>query len=385
MLSPFGVVLEERFGLDWLFWTRGPLEPPADVAVISLDRASGQRLGLLPRLREWPRRVHAELIDRLVEADAAAIVFDLRLDQPRDPADDAVLAGAIARAGNVLLFEFVDRQNQPIPAAGAELAGVITTEQVHPPIAQFAEAAAGLAPYPLPKVPARVSQFWAFRPEGEPTLPVVALQLHAASVRDHWRALLHEAGYAPAAGSPADRARASRADALRHEVMDLRRALRAKPALGERLAARLADAAVAPQERRLLAALLDAYRGPDSRYLNFYGAAGRVPTVPLHVVLDGAAAGAAPDLAGRVVFVGQSELMNLHDDGFVTAFSREDGVDLSGVEIAATAFANLLNGSLLEPAAPETSLLLLVAFGLTIGAIAGAFHAPVAVPATLVL
>src|SRR5690606_36010024 len=77
--------------------------------------------------------------------------------------------------------------------------------------------------------------------------------------------------------------------------------------------------------------------------------------------------------------------MNLHDDGFVTAFSRQDGVDLSGVEIAATAFANLLNGSLLEPAAPGPSLLLLVAFGLTIGAIAGAFHAPVAVPATLVL
>ena len=67
---------------------------------------------------------------------------------------------------------------------------------------------------------------------------------------------------------------------------------------------------------------------------------------------------AAGGLAGRVVFVGQSELINLHEDGFVTVFSRADGVDLSGVEIAATAFANLLDGRLLEPAGPGLSLAL---------------------------
>jgi adenylate cyclase len=105
-------------------------------------------------------------------------------------------------------------------------------------------------------------------------------------------------------------------------------------------------------------------------------------------VLDRAAGSGAepwPRFAGRVVFVGQSELMNLHDDGFVTAFSRPDGVDLSGVEIAATAFANLLNGRLLEPAGPGLTFALLVVLGLVIGGVGGAFHAPVAVPATLLL
>jgi adenylate cyclase len=387
MFSPWGMALEERFGLSWLFWTRGPLEPPSDVVVVSLDGVSGERLGLAGRLREWPRRLYGELIERLVAADAAVIVFDLRLDQPRDPADDAALAQTIRDAGRVVLFEYLELKNRPMPRRGEALAGVFTSEQVHSPIAPFAEAAAGLGPFPLPKVPARVSQFWAFRPGGEPTLPVVALQFHAASVERDWQALLHEAGYPEAARLPSA-ARLSDPNALRGYMMDLRKAFGADLGFGARIAARLVDVAAEAPGRRLLAALLDAYQGPESRYLNFYGAAGRVPTIPLHAVLDGAAEPGSepwPRFAGRVVFVGQSELMNLHDDGFVTAFTRPDGIDLSGVEIAATAFANLLEGRLLEPAAPALILTMLVAFGLAIGGLGGAFHAPIAVPATLLL
>jgi adenylate cyclase len=388
MLSPLGMAVEERFGLSWLFWARGPLEPPSDVVVVSLDGASGERLGLASRLREWPRRLYAELIERLVAADAAVIVFDLRLDQPRDPAEDAALAQAIRAAGRVVLFEYLKLKNRPMPGRGEALAGVFTTEQVQPPIAPFAEAAAGLGPFPLPKVPSRVSQFWAFRPGGEPTLPVVALQLHAASVHRDWRTMLHEAGHPDADRTRSDFVRPTDPNALRLYMMDVRKSFRTDPGLGAAIAERLADGSAAAEGRRLLAALLDAYQGPDSRYLNFYGPAGRVPTIPLHAVLDRAAGPGSepwPEFAGRVVFVGQSELMNLHDDGFVTAFSRADGVDLSGVEIAATALANLLDGSLLKPFGPGLSLTLLVAFGLAIGGIGGAFHAPIAVPATLLL
>jgi adenylate cyclase len=386
MFSPLGMGLEERFGLSWLFWTRGPLEPPSDVVVVSLDGVSGERLGLAARLREWPRRLYAELIERLVAADAAVIVFDLRLDQPRDPANDAALAQAIRDAGRVVLFEHLELKNRPLAGRGTALAGVFTTEQVHPPIAPLAEAAAGLGPFPLPKVPARVSQFWAFRPGDEPTLPVVALQRYATPVEEDWRVLLHAAGY-PEADRLPSAARLRDPHALRRYMMDLRKAFGADPGLGATMAEPLVDGAKAPG-RRLLAALVDAYRGADSRYLNFYGAAGRVPTVPLHAVLDPAAAPGSepwPGFAGRAVFIGQSELMNLHDDGFVTAFSRADGIDLSGVEIAATAFANLVDGSLLEPAGPALTLALLLAFGFAIGGIGGALHGPIAVPATLLL
>jgi adenylate cyclase len=169
-------------------------------------------------------------------------------------------------------------------------------------------------------------------------------------------------------------------------MISIRKAFRVDPHLGERMAGQ--SAATETGSPRLLAALLDAYQGPDSRYLNFYGSAGRVPTIPLHAVLDrdqGVGSEQAVPLAGRVVLVGQSDLLNLHDDGFVTAFSRADGVDLSGVEIAATALANLLDGRLIEPAGLALSLALLAAFGLAIGATAGAFNAPLAVPAALLL
>jgi adenylate cyclase len=388
MLSPFGSALEERFGLGWLFWTRGPLEPPADVAVVSLGSDSAERLGLPARLREWPRGVYADLIERLVEVDSALIVFDLRLDEARDAEDDAALAQAIADAGRVVLFEYLERRHRPMPDGRDGVAGVFTTEQRHPPLAEFEQAAVGLGSFPLPKVPARVSQFWAFVAGGGPTLPIVALQCYAATVDEDWRALLRQAGLPDADGLPSDLAGLGDAGSLSRYMIALRKAFRADPELAQKMSAQLATTAHEAGRRRLLAALLDAYEGPDSRYLNFYGSAGRVPTVPLHAVLDqGRGAGSARpvQLAGRVVFVGQSDLLNPHNDGFITAFSRDDGVDLSGVEIAATAFANLLEGRLIEPVAPVLALALLAAFGLAVGAIGGALHGPIAVPASLVL
>jgi adenylate cyclase len=388
VLSPVGMALEERFGLSWLFWTRGPVSPPADVAVVSLGGDSAERLGLPQKLREWPRRVYAQLIERLVEADAAVIVFDLRLDEARDAADDAALARAIADARRVVLFEHLDRRQRTLPGDEDEAAGAFTTVQLQPPLAEFARAAVGIGPFPLPKVPARVSEFWAFGPGGEATLPTVALQRYAAPIGEDWQALLRQAGLPETDQLPFDLARLTDAGASTRYVIALRKAFRADPELGQRMAKRLATTTGETGTSRLLAALLDAYRGPDSRYLNFYGSAGRVPTIPLHAVLDreaGVGYGPPVEFAGRVVFVGQSELLNLHDDGFVTAFSRADGVDLSGVEIAATAVANLLEGRLIEPAGPGLNLALLGAFGLAIGAIGGALHAPMAVAATLLL
>ena len=92
VLSPAGMALEERFGLSWLFWTRGPVSPPADVAVVSLGNDSAERLDLPQRLREWPRRIYAQLIRRLVDAGAAVIVFDLRLDELLPQADVFITA-----------------------------------------------------------------------------------------------------------------------------------------------------------------------------------------------------------------------------------------------------------------------------------------------------
>lgn len=382
--SPIGLALEERFGLSWLFWTRGPAAPPADVAVVSLDRRSAEELGLPDKIRNWPRRVLARLIDRLVELDASVMVFDLILDQPREPEDDGALAAAIDAAGRVVLFEYLDRTVRPIDDGSGAAAGVLSREQLRPPLPAFVEAAAGVGPFPLPKVPARVSQFWAFGAnlDDRPSLPVVALQRRAEGAYPAWLGLLHEAGMAgvdtlPAEGAPRG------ATALLDLMVRVRAAFLADPGLAQRAATQLRTARASPVDQRQLRALIEVYGGPDSHYLNFYGPAGSVPTVPLSEVLEGGEA--AAKLAGRVVLVGLSDLNNPHEDDFQTVFSRADGVDVAGVEIAATALANLLDDRLLEPAGPGTAVALVGLFGLALGLIAGLMPAPIAIPSALLL
>ena len=85
------------------------------------------------------------------------------------------------------------------------------------------------------------------------------------------------------------------------------------------------------------------------------------------------------------MFVGQSDLHNPHDDDFPTVFSRADGVELAGVEIAATALANLLEDRLVAPASAGAALLWVALFGGAIGLIARRLPAAVAIPTALAL
>ena len=377
--SPWGPNLEERFGLSWLFLARGQVSAPANAAVISLDRTSAEELGLPVKPRDWPRAIFARLIDRLVELKASVVVFDLILDRPRDPAGNAALAAAIAAAKRVILFEFLDGNNRPI-GSGA-LGPLLNREQLRGPLPAFVGGAVGSASFPLPKMP---TQFWAFRgdlDEADPSLPVVALQRYALSVYPQWRALLGEAGV-PADALPTDASAVQGAARLGQLIRVVREVFQADPALAERASALLEKTSLADAEQRLLHALIALYRGPDSRHLNFYGPPGSVLTLPIYQVLDNSTA-EAQALAGRVVFVGLSDLNNPHEDDFPTVFSRADGVDIAGVEIAATAFANLLDDRLVKPAALWTELAWLGLFGCAIGLIARLLPAAVAVPAAL--
>ena len=56
-------------------WTRPPSE---DVVIIAIDDASLASIGRWP----WSRRIHAALLDRAREVDAAAVVIDILLDAP---------------------------------------------------------------------------------------------------------------------------------------------------------------------------------------------------------------------------------------------------------------------------------------------------------------
>ena len=94
----------------------------------------------------------------------------------------------------------------------------------------------------------------------------------------------------------------------------------------------------------------------------------------------------ATDLKGKVVFVGLSDLYDPgQPDRFYTVFTNDDGVDLSGVEIAATAFANMLTDRSLRQVGPLATATILLLIGLVLGAGIYLLSASIAVPLALLL
>jgi adenylate cyclase len=327
-LAPWGFALEESLGLDNLFRLRGERPAPPDVAIVAIDREAAAELGLPNRPEQWPRRYHAQLLDALSRQGAAVVVFDLLFATARGD-DDALFAQSLARANNVVLFERLE--------GGAVGAGRAWLETRLPPLPLFAGAARGLAPFPLPKIPTQVRAYWTFKPgAGDvPTIPLVALHLTA---QQRWPEAFPSG---PTAGE------GPRWQSLRSEVL-----------------ARHTHEHTPLHAPTDLARIVDAYRG-DSRYLNFYGPPRSITTLRYHAVLHN---GDVLDLRGKIVFVGLSEPhLQAQDDGYVTVFSRADGVDLPGVEIAATAFANLLYGETIEPPSAQHTLLALISIGAVLG------------------
>jgi signal transduction histidine kinase len=100
--------------LAWLIGWLGPLERPVGdllvrtapasrgssppVVTVLIDDASVARLGPLP----WPRARLAALIEQLRADGARAVVLDLLLSEPGDPAGDRALADALAAGPAVL-------------------------------------------------------------------------------------------------------------------------------------------------------------------------------------------------------------------------------------------------------------------------------------------
>ena len=76
-------------------------EPAPGIVVIAIDEPSFTEIGLP---WPWPRSLHGMLVDRLLEAGARTIAFDVLFDVPSANAeDDAAFAEAIRRAGSVVL------------------------------------------------------------------------------------------------------------------------------------------------------------------------------------------------------------------------------------------------------------------------------------------
>ncbi len=360
-----GVRLEEDVGIPWLFALRGPATPPPQVAVVSIDKTSAQQLGL--DAGEWPptRRVHAGVIRSLTRHKVSAIVMDVWFEGHRTREDDDDLAGAMAENGAVVLVQRLDRAR----VSGA----AVSTDLLQNPIIQFQQSVISLAPFPLPR-DSRTSLFWPFFETSigiVPTLPAAALQVHALPVLDRFLSLLGQAGVGHLDVVP--RQVRSAAD-LQQLMGSLRRAIAGNPAAARRVMARLEpDGGGSARVDSRHAALLGLYAGGDAYYLNFYGPPGTIETIPFHELLQERQS--RRSLAGKVVFVGESASSFVtsaeqQGDTYVTVYSTADGIDLSGAEIGATAFANLLSGRMLRPTGAGMSLAVLLVFGTLVGVLA---------------
>ncbi len=112
---------EELSLLDRRFADRGVRKPKSldSIAIVGIDEASLQALNQWP----WPRATHAHLIDRLHRAGARVIALDIGFDDYAHPtrgangevhlsSDDLALAGAMKRAGNVVLVSRLAPENK---------------------------------------------------------------------------------------------------------------------------------------------------------------------------------------------------------------------------------------------------------------------------------
>lgn len=147
-------------------------ERTPDAAIVALDPRSLRARPGWP----WPRRLHAQAVENLREAGAAAVAFDIDFSSPSDPEDDAILGRALARMDRVALASF--RQVQEVPG-GASL------EINNVPIPTLAARAAALGSVLVPLDPDGVVRFAprATQIAGDPvpSLAAAALQLVTGS------------------------------------------------------------------------------------------------------------------------------------------------------------------------------------------------------------
>ena len=358
-LAPMVLDLEENLGLNLLFRLRGIRKPPSDVIIVSLDRVSVDTLNLPADPDKWPRFLHANLTESLSQKGAAVIVFDMMFHEPGPLEQDNLFAQAIQNAGNVVLCECLKKVTAPLIDKKGKHTGKLIIERAVPPTPLLARSALALAPFPLPKVPVRVNQYWTFKTEAgdTPTLPVTVFQIFAFEMYDEFIRLLEKISPSKSEKLLRDKDEIILNRWIEENILILRDIFRENPLIGEKMIEEIQDLnslSFDSKKKRIITSLVKIYQGPKSRYLNYYGPPGTIETIPYCQLIQHPKKSNISlnniDLKGKAVFVGLSErLRPQQKDGFYSVFSQSSGLDISGVEIAASAFANLIEDKPVRP------------------------------------
>lgn len=376
-LVTVGLDLEENIGLGLLFKLRGAWEAPSNVIIVTMDKGSADNFNLPPEPDKWPRSLHARLIENLVKEGTAVIAFDIIFDEAQSTEHDQIFAEAIRNAQNVVLGEYLKKETVPLTGEGGALKGYVNIERLEPPIPSLARSAVALAPFPLPKVPVRVSQYWTFKTGAgdNPTLPVVVFQVFALKVYDEFIRLLEKVSPSQAEKLPDNKEAIITTQGVEKLILLLRNIFKNEPMIAGKMMEELQNSrsiSLDAKKIQILKSLIKMYQGANSRHLNFYGPPGTITTVPYYQILQSQEKSPVNqkqlDLRGKAVFVGLSErLRPEQQDGFYTVFSQSSGLDISGVEIAATAFANILEDMSVQPIYFPSHLATVFLWGVVLG------------------
>lgn len=367
--------LEEDFGLGALFLMRGPRAAPAEVVVISLDKFSSDAFGLPNEPAKWPRTLHAELVDRVTAAGATVIGFDVLFDDPAEPAGDVRLGAALNQAGNAVLAAFLKKT---AVGASQDRQILLTAEKLIPPVPSIAAGALAVAPFALPVVPIRVSQFWTFKASAGnlATFPTTVFQAWMLRQPGEWFVDLRGACPELEKSLPPMPVGVLAKRQIGRLLQQARDCLTGDEAALATLDAEWRQS----QQPAVLRSLLEIYAGADTRYLNYYGPARTVRTVPYVQALRGT----DNQLAGKIVLVGFSdEFQPEQKDGFYSVYSDHTGLDISGVEVAATAIANMLDGTAIKPLSFPAELFVIGFWGLLVGGFCRVLMPPAAIAFSL--
>ena len=345
ILHPFAESLEQS-GLDLLFHLRGARKPPPEVVVIAIDNRSARAFNLQPA-RKWPRDLHARMVEALARNGAKVIAFDLFMEDEQSAEGDRRLAGAMAYAGNVVLCQALVSRIRHLDEWQTARGQFASLEQLISPIPLFADSAAALGPFPLPLVSSKLRTCWTFKLEaGEcPTMPVVAFSVFNFDLLEALADRLH---------LPANTQTESPAHRIDQLVRGFQETVKSNPQPAEEIVHEMEEHYASDQGTlRRLRSLLPVYQAPETVFLNFYGPPGTITHLSY---IDALRSLEDPegkkvfDFGGKAVFVGAVDLQLLgQKDSFHTVFSRPDGTDLCGVEIAATAFANFFESAVVRP------------------------------------
>ena len=368
--------IEENAGLGLLFKLRGVRKALSDVVVVSIDRESSEHLSVSDNPDRWPRSLHARLVENLAREGAQVITFDVYFIEPHSAEEDNSFAEAIKKARNVVLAEPLKVKEVPSSDIGGSYAREHRIVKIVKPIAPLSQSAVATAPFVLPRIPVKVNQYWTFQTGAgdSPTFPVVAFQLYALRAYDEFIHLLEKVSPNQAGKLPRDAGTAIKARGAVRFIRDIREIFESDPLIPKKMLEELEHSDLVTSDGnkyRLLKSLVKMYGGANRRYLNYYGPPRTLATMPFYQALrlrEDAGSDKQIDLKGKAVFVGLSEvLLTEREDSYHTVFSQANGISVSGVEIAATAFSNLLEDAPVKPISTHYYVLVILAWGILVG------------------